>query len=1208
MKLILVTILTWVLVSCTGSKNNAQLFATGEEIQTIQNSAFDAQKKYEELMNLLQEEIAARIAGDSNLQGQIDALNTRIDALEYKVDDHISNYNSQITLINKKFKEVYTYIENNYVTKAEYNAFVAQVTTQINTINQQILDMQNTYVTISDYQQFQELMMGRVDGLDAYITELKARTDQQDSKLDYLYILLADYEDVKAKVAQNCVDIKLLNVSMAEFRTEINQFKGDITDRITKLEALVGGINVAELYNNVKNIQNTQQTFLQNFTFINEQILFLGGEITRIETAYQAGDASLLDLLNQLRIDITIMIEQKTEIYANFVAQFETLINHFGSVEALIAQLNLIEVNQINIQNLMVNMEQLTQIVTNNSLDIANLEVEIEKCKDSIADIQRNCAGNLTDIIKDHYDVNTANDVFNLWSNLVGTLQYTSNNQTGSRYDLFLNYLKAVLTQQVGMTDAKATDFINSLGIKGDYANIADRVADYKNEMTNLSHVVLGSMTTAERNLMYKSFKTHMEASSCSQDNLDLTQQVPGFYVELGGFDLANPQTYSPAGTVHEYFMINWLGRYIGLDRNEGDENWKLFNKTCPLVNQTQVAGCEPVQATDVKLFELYNAVLFNIDRGDSQACIDAVTKWEDVAFMHGATNSCTTIDYNGVDFTAQFGAFNNHAGGISQWLTTIKNKIEAAGYVMDQNDEFVAIYSAVFNAFLVEGSHFDKYEKLLTQFETTLGNVPGDHTEFIQQCVKDFDVKSLEGRIAQNNQGMQELLSLIWGSSLFDGFCPEAQTQFEALATSFGSHPIYCGGDDPIEGCGVNPPDPTCNPLPVCSVDEVKHGFHVDLGMGTNLCNGTDWYGAANPTTPTFNLNNKCLAISRSSADATRVANWADKYFMFSKVENCSVIKINAKTGPFGCATKGTGCNIAVGESGCIDLVNKTGHLVNANGGIISSMVDDGEPTVSLLTAQQNQCNQMTSATAHYRIEELFKKMFNHNKYMVQYCFEVSCHNSSTSDNNLCDNADIVNDNSDCAPVTYCGRMKSPIVLDFGHAGYKTVPIQEGVMFDLDADGIKDQTGWIAPNSKNLGFLALDLNNNGKIDNGSELFGNGTMIEETNTPAENGYSALAQYDTNKDGKISSSDQVFSKLKVWFDLNKNGIVDAGEMEALSDRGVASINVDYKKSDYVDGFAGNHFLFESSFQLVSGKELKSYDIFFATGFKAIADKN
>lgn len=74
---------------------------------------------------------------------------------------------------------------------------------------------------------------------------------------------------------------------------------------------------------------------------------------------------------------------------------------------------------------------------------------------------------------------------------------------------------------------------------------------------------------------------------------------------------------------------------------------------------------------------------------------------------------------------------------------------------------------------------------------------------------------------------------------------------------------------------------------------------------------------------------------------------------------------------------------------------------------------------------------------------------------------------------------------------------------------------------FDLDQDGTKEQVSFAG---KNSGFLALDKNGDGIINDGSELFG---------TKSGDGFRDLSQYDEDGSGWIDENDSVFSKLKIW---------------------------------------------------------------------------
>ncbi|NWA46631.1 hypothetical protein HX889_54305, partial [Pseudomonas reactans] len=102
----------------------------------------------------------------------------------------------------------------------------------------------------------------------------------------------------------------------------------------------------------------------------------------------------------------------------------------------------------------------------------------------------------------------------------------------------------------------------------------------------------------------------------------------------------------------------------------------------------------------------------------------------------------------------------------------------------------------------------------------------------------------------------------------------------------------------------------------------------------------------------------------------------------------------------------------------------------------------------------------------------------------------------------------------------------------------------------------------------RNDGLLVWDKNGNGKIDSGSELFGNNTKLKSGENAA-NGFLALADLDENHDGVFDAQDSAFSKLKVWRDLNSDGVVQSGELAGLSESGVSSFDLKYTEPGKAD---------------------------------------
>jgi trimeric autotransporter adhesin len=140
-------------------------------------------------------------------------------------------------------------------------------------------------------------------------------------------------------------------------------------------------------------------------------------------------------------------------------------------------------------------------------------------------------------------------------------------------------------------------------------------------------------------------------------------------------------------------------------------------------------------------------------------------------------------------------------------------------------------------------------------------------------------------------------------------------------------------------------------------------------------------------------------------------------------------------------------------------------------------------------------------------------------------------------------------------AAQNYVIPRRDPLVLDLDGDGLELVSANGTVLFDHNADGIKTGTGWAAPND---GLLVRDLNGNGLIDSGRELFGIDT-IKSNNTFATQGFDALKDLDSNLDGFITSADAAFAELKVWQDLNQDGISQAGELKTLSQWGITNIS-------------------------------------------------
>ncbi len=172
--------------------------------------------------------------------------------------------------------------------------------------------------------------------------------------------------------------------------------------------------------------------------------------------------------------------------------------------------------------------------------------------------------------------------------------------------------------------------------------------------------------------------------------------------------------------------------------------------------------------------------------------------------------------------------------------------------------------------------------------------------------------------------------------------------------------------------------------------------------------------------------------------------------------------------------------------------------------------------------------------------------------------------------------------------------QTRDPLILDLDGDGIHTVSINNGITFDHDGDGVKENSGWV---SSTDGLLVRDINNDGLITSGSELFGDNTALSSGSSPAADGYDALADLDSNHDNVINSLDDKFSELKVWIDADQDGITDSGELKSLAELGITELSLDYKEVA-LDEF-GNQIIKQSSF--VQNSETKTLsDVNLAAG--------
>lgn len=162
-------------------------------------------------------------------------------------------------------------------------------------------------------------------------------------------------------------------------------------------------------------------------------------------------------------------------------------------------------------------------------------------------------------------------------------------------------------------------------------------------------------------------------------------------------------------------------------------------------------------------------------------------------------------------------------------------------------------------------------------------------------------------------------------------------------------------------------------------------------------------------------------------------------------------------------------------------------------------------------------------------------------------------------------------------------GGSSSPLVFDLDGDGIEMTTTENGVLFDIGADGDLDQVAWVKADD---GLLVLDLNNDGEINDHSELFGSLEV---------DGFHMLAEYDDNNDGVINAEDEIYEDLQIWQDLNQDGISQEGELTSLKEQDIVSINLAAQMTDYDN--EGSWVAYESTFTRGDGSEGQISDVWF-----------
>lgn len=170
----------------------------------------------------------------------------------------------------------------------------------------------------------------------------------------------------------------------------------------------------------------------------------------------------------------------------------------------------------------------------------------------------------------------------------------------------------------------------------------------------------------------------------------------------------------------------------------------------------------------------------------------------------------------------------------------------------------------------------------------------------------------------------------------------------------------------------------------------------------------------------------------------------------------------------------------------------------------------------------------------------------------------------------------------------SYDPRKVSPnLVIDLDGDGIETKSLSDEIYFDYNGDKFATKTEWPGESE---GILVRDLNGNKKIDNGTELFGNHTVLRNGETAA-NGFEALKELDLNGDGFFSASEADETGVEIWIDSISDGRSANTERYGFWELGIESINLNDEEMKYLDADANEYIINEK----MNGKAVDIIDL-------------
>ena len=165
--------------------------------------------------------------------------------------------------------------------------------------------------------------------------------------------------------------------------------------------------------------------------------------------------------------------------------------------------------------------------------------------------------------------------------------------------------------------------------------------------------------------------------------------------------------------------------------------------------------------------------------------------------------------------------------------------------------------------------------------------------------------------------------------------------------------------------------------------------------------------------------------------------------------------------------------------------------------------------------------------------------------------------------------------------------NVSDPIILDLnGNGVFDILPVERGVNFSMNGTR-HTATSWV----KGDGFLFVDTNGNGIVDNGTEFFG-------TSVKYNSAFQQLGTFDTNGDSQITSTDVGYNTLFVWIDSDYNGVSAKTEVFPLSHFNINTIPLE--TAEYQKVVNGSRVKNTVNVSTTKGKNILFGDVDFRSG--------